>query len=73
MVDSTSRPWSSVPSGKVAWPRASQAGGVKAFSRSSEARSKGSCGATQGANRAAPTHSSVASAAATVTGERRKL
>src|SRR6267154_2036150 len=40
-----SRPWLSVPSGKLQLPPSSQAGGFDASSRLKEARSNGSCGA----------------------------
>ena len=50
IADSTSRPWSSVPSRYLGLPSASQAGGRRASTEFSDARSKGLCGATQGAN-----------------------
>ena len=73
MVERMSRPWSSLPRRKADLPSASQTGGLNASSRLTEARSKGLCGATQGANSAPPTHSNAAQAAAIVTGEWRKL
>ena len=73
IADRMSRPWSSVPSRNAGLPLASQAGGLNASSRLTEARSNGLCGATQGANTAPPTHTSAATAATIVTGEWRKL
>ncbi len=52
IVDSTSRPWSSVPSQYCARPPASHAGGANASCRFSVRRSNGSCGASHGANSA---------------------
>src|SRR5258708_11152326 len=46
---------------------------MNASLRSSDARLNGSCGAIQGAASAPATQASVSAAAATVTGERRKL
>src|SRR5271156_1105037 len=73
MAERMSRPWSSAPSGKRQLPPASQTGGVVASSRFSEAGSNGSCGAIQGAASDAATRASATIAAATVTGDRRKL
>ena len=58
MVDRMSRPWSSVPSRKLRLPPSIQAGGRRASLRSIVARSKGLCGASQGANSAQNRHSS---------------
>src|SRR5262245_47248382 len=71
MVESTSRPWSSVPSRNRTSPPSAQAGGRCESRRLSCRRSKGSCGAIQGARQAASTITAVTSAAATVPRERR--
>ena len=73
MPDRMSRPWSSVPSGNVHCPSASQTGGMRLSIRFSEARSSGLCGATHGASAAPARIASSTSAAAMATGERRKL
>src|SRR5512135_720500 len=73
IVDRMSRPWSSVPSGNDGSPPSIHAGGFSEFDRSSWARSKGLCGATQGANIAAPTQAANTTAATIAQGEWRKL
>ena len=72
-ADRMSRPWSSVPSRNLRLPSADQAGGRRASLRSSVARSKGLCGATQPAKTALNTQASATAAAPTATGELRKL
>ena len=52
IAESTSRPWSSVPSTYVGLPLPPKAGGVNASSRFSVFRSKGLWGATNGAKSA---------------------
>jgi hypothetical protein len=73
MAESRSRPWLSVPSGKLGLPPDSQAGGLSESSRLTLERSKGSCGAIQGASRAAETSARAMTAASTASLERRKL
>jgi hypothetical protein len=73
MAEITSRPWSSVPRRYVGLPRSVQAGGVKASRRLSVRRSKGLCGATHGAKRAARMQATTMAAARITSGERRKL
>src|SRR4051794_33560989 len=70
MAESTSRPWSSVPSANNGSPSSAQAGGLKASPRLSVARSKGLCGAIHGASSAPMMQTSATTAEATVTGER---
>jgi hypothetical protein len=73
MAESTSRPWSSVPRRKVAFPPSCQAGGSEASARSSVLESKTWCGAIQGANRDESTYRPAIVAATITAGERRKL
>src|SRR5579862_2317710 len=73
MAENTSRPWLSVPSGKLQLPPASQAGGLPASSSDRDARSSGSCGASHGASAAPAVIAATISAAATATGAWRKL
>ena len=70
-AEKTSRPCSSVPSGYLAAPPASQAGGSIESLSSRVARLNGSCGATQFANSAASTQTSAIMAAAIAIGELR--
>ena len=73
MAENTSRPWSSVPSRYPGLLPAMPAGGASASLRFSVLRSNGLCGATQGANRAAPRHTKRTIAETIATGECRKL
>ncbi|GAB1382073.1 hypothetical protein MASR1M50_03920 [Burkholderiales bacterium] len=72
-ADRMSRPWSSVPSQYLVLPPSIQNGGRRASDSSSVVRSRGLCGATQGANTAQNTHTSPTTAATMAVGERRKL
>ena len=75
MADSTSRPWSSVPS-RIATSRtpSSGTGGLKLSSSERLARSIGSCGAIQGASSGAEDQDQQRSPPTSMaTGERRKL
>ncbi|MCY1505159.1 hypothetical protein D9M68_393560 [compost metagenome] len=72
-ADRMSRPWSSVPSRKSGLPPSSQDGGVLASMMLRDARSKGLCGATMGANSAPSRMASVTIAAMMAPGERLKL
>src|SRR6266851_949143 len=72
--DSTSLPWSSVPSGKIQSPSSdTRTGGFSPSLRLSVAGSKGVCGASTGARNATTTIKIVAAAAITVMGEDLKL
>ena len=73
MADSTSRPWSSVPSGNAALPFSTQPGGRSESDRLSVRRSNGLCGAIKGAATAATTHSANTASDTIATGEWRKL
>jgi hypothetical protein len=73
MVDSTSRPWSSVPSRNLGSPSGIQAGGLKASRRFRVRRSNGLCGAIHGARNALPKQTIVTIAATMVSGDFRKL
>src|SRR5262245_325223 len=72
MADSTSRPWSSVPSKKREFPPSIHAGGPWESNRLNCLRSNGSCGAIHGASTAASTMTRTTIAATTITLERRK-
>ena len=72
-ADKMSRPWSSVPSGYLALPSLSQAGGKRASISSSVAKSNGLCGATTLANTEQNTQTKATMPAAMATGEVRKL
>jgi len=73
MVESMSRPWSSVPRGYFQVPSSIQTGGVKASIRSRLAGLKGSCGVSQGAKTEAKRMARVVKDANIVTGDRVKL
>ena len=74
IADSTSRPWSSVPSRNAGLPPASHAGGGSASDRFSVRRSNGLCGAIHGANSARDDADREHDRRATIaTGEWRKL
>src|SRR5262249_56833860 len=71
---STSRPWSSVPSGNVHSPSADRStGGFNPSLRLSVAGSNGVCGASRGDRKDTTTMNKVAAAATTVSGEDLKL
>src|SRR6476659_1127125 len=72
--ESTSRPWSSVPSGKLQSPSLdTNTGGFRPSLRLRVDGSNGVCGASTGERKATTTISSVAAAATTVSVEDLKL